>query len=882
MKKEIRYSGYSAQPSDYDCNDGELALALDLIHHRGAVRPIAPPDVVCAVSGWVAFIHITSLFRHYIVVEYDDTDSENIVDTVSWIDSSDPSTAHAISKDYSAEDVIQVTAIGNTLIVLTTGGIYYHLWKGSNTGYQKLGSELPELSLSFGLQGALKKTEQFTFTAQRTIDGLIIPEDDQAAFSQIIMAQVNKFIADEATGAGKFIFPFFVRYAYRLFDGTLSKQSAPILMLCSTSIAPVVAADTSGKVFYGHVLGVVHDLDFAALSSSEITALGNWSDIISSVEIFVSAPIYTYDQAGKCDRMIAHASYDCGYCVSKGSFGSYTSADHAIHDLKKVYENSGLSDFNPLTCPYVDIPHHSAEEVAREVKNRAVFYHLKSVKISELSTTRAVIDVDSGLLESLVTREVMTDDYDSHDALMPGYAFSYNSRLDLANMQKRLFTGFHAGAMFAVVEDNDLTRTPNPHNVTAYFCIKQDGRDIWVQGGTRQFDTTVQAFLYLYYPNTNAYKAVLAIGTDYFEVMLEKHAFLNGAFYFGGWSTISAATARQVYSLPTVDDAGGRVVEIRNKIYVSEVGNPFYFPVLGIVTVGTGTIMGISTAAKALSQGQFGQFPLYAFSSEGVWALEVSATGTFSARQPITRDVCIDKESITQIDNAVLFASDRGIMLLSGANATCISDAIDNKGVPFTFNYPAADDILELAGLADTFSEVSFATFLHGCRMLYAYDRQLIIVFNPSYAYAYAYSLESKLWGMIRSDLATRVPSYPEALAVTSGGNLVDWSKEGSISESQLLVSRPFKLDGPDFLKTVHAIIQRGHFVKGEVKAVLYGSRNLDDWFAVASSTDHYLRGFRGTPYKYFRIALVCDLERGESLSGASVEFDLRENDQLR
>ena len=60
------------------------------------------------------------------------------------------------------------------------------------------------------------------------------------------------------------------------------------------------------------------------------------------------------------------------------------------------------------------------------------------------------------------------------------------------------------------------------------------------------------------------------------------------------------------------------------------------------------------------------------------------------------------------------------------------------------------------------------------------------------------------------------------------------------------------------------------------------GSRNLDDWFAVASSTDHYLRGFRGTPYKYFRIALVCDLERGESLSGASVEFDLRENDQLR
>ena len=89
--------------------------------------------------------------------------------------------------------------------------------------------------------------------------------------------------------------------------------------------------------------------------------------------------------------------------------------------------------------------------------------------------------------------------------------------------------------------------------------------------------------------------------------------------------------------------------------------------------------MGISTAAKALSQGQFGQFPLYAFTDEGVWALEVNSSGGYSAKQPITRDVCISSDSITQIDTAVLFATDRGIMEISGSQTQCLTDIINGN-----------------------------------------------------------------------------------------------------------------------------------------------------------------------------------------------------------
>ena len=164
-------------------------------------------------------------------------------------------------------------------------------------------------------------------------------------------------------------------------------------------------------------------------------------------------------------------------------------------------------------------------------------------------------------------------------------------------------------------------------------------------------------------------------------------------------------------------DAEARV-SVPNKIYTSEVNNPFSFPLLGINTIGTGEIIGISTAAKALSEGQFGQFPLYAFTTDGVWALEVSATGSYSAKQPITRDVCLDGRSITQIDDAVLFATARGIMLISGSESICITDILDAEQPFLISQLPSAQKFVEnVASLSmDNVNYLPFQTFLTGCR----------------------------------------------------------------------------------------------------------------------------------------------------------------------
>ena len=160
--------------------------------------------------------------------------------------------------------------------------------------------------------------------------------------------------------------------------------------------------------------------------------------------------------------------------------------------------------------------------------------------------------------------------------------------------------------------------------------------------------------------------------------------------------------------------------------------------------------------------------------------------------------------------------------------------------------------------------------------MIYDYTNQHIIVYNPSVSYAYVYSLKSKTWGMIHSNIVDNVNSYPEALAMLGGNKLANFSISDVQNITALVVTRPFKLGTPDVLKTIDTIIQRGYFKNNHISQVLYGSRDMFNWHVVWSSKDKYLRGFRGSPYKCFRLALICKLDKSENIYGCTAQFTPR------
>lgn len=902
MTNELKYNGYSAEPSDYECADGDLATSIGLIQEEGAVKPLFPPSVVLSFERGltVKYIHETVNFRHYIlyhesgVLSYTD---ENKV--TYWT-----------LRNFKTTTIHEINSVGNTLIVLAADGMHYFLWK--NNAYLYLGTEIPELPLSFGLQGEVIKSkfEQSDFTRivfTKEINTVKIyndfDEDTKKEVTEQILAKVNKFIAEKATNEGKFLYPFLLRYAYRLYDGSLTKHSAPILMIASSDI-PIFAHirdflegdsyDMIGGFDY-QLYGVFHKIDYAAMSQVDIDNLKTWKDIIKSVDVFISAPIYTYDQNGECKRLIEDTP-DNSYCVCKHI---NQAASEDVLPLRYQYNtfrrliNNTYGEYNVWHS--VELPKRSEDTVKSDIKDCNLFYLLDNIKLDQLSLERKVIEVKKDYLQSLVTREVMTDDYDSHDKLIPNYSFTYNNRLNIANLNKVLFKGFNASSMFIysngyVTEAGQTNENRVP--VSVYFYINQDGKEIITKGDLGYFGVNMP-LLYLFYPNTNAYKAIIQStiaggSTTRYEVNLEKHNFLNGSFYFGGWEDIKTTTT----TIPAIST--DRTISLPNKIYTSEISNPFYFPVLGINTVGTGDILGISTAAKALSEGQFGQFPLYAFTSEGVWALEVSSTGTYSTKQPITRDVVLGKNSITQIDSAVLFATDRGIMLLSGSNAQCISDVLNSDEIWNISKLPNAKNLIILYGrkaddngqqkqiTQEDITFLSFRDFVKDCSMIYDYVNQRIIVYNPKVSYAYVYSFKSQNWGMMLSDITSNVNSYPEALANTKDNKLVNFSVPGTEVTTSLLITRPFTLNDANGFKTIDSIIQRGMFKSNHVQQVLYGSNDLENWHTVWSSVDRIMRGFRGTPYKAFRLALICSLEKGESIYGCSISYQQRLANKLR
>lgn len=908
MIKEIKYNGCTANPSDYECTDGDLATAIGFVPEDGTMKPALPPSLVLQLESGAAvkFIHETANFRHYIILKTNGS--------LQWWDGEEESTPTSLRTFTTT--LHQVTAVGNTLIVLASDGMHYFLWKVENEGYLYLGTEIPECPLSFGLQGEMLRTDEFTisFANINFFSGDVWKEftdENKSTITSQVLAKVNKFIADNSTNAGKFMFPFFVRYAYRLYDGTLTMHSAPILMVCSSDLAPqcfvtnLHGKDTSTSINSAklRLASMFHQLDYAVDSSSALDKLKNWDDIVKSVDIFVSKPIYTYDQNGQCTKFVNTDYSDC-YSICK-NVGQKASVDtYPLQYQKNRFSQLYAMTFSPTSLEVptwrLMLPQRDGDAIKQDITDNCLFYLLKSINVEDLKTERTIIPINKEYLQSLVTREVMTDDYDSHDKIIPQYSFTYNSRINICNIEKQLFEGYDCDSLlpytdgFVGLYTDDATPTQVNYTVgvEVYYYIKQDGRDIVARSNSGSLGMKAPV-LWLYHPNVNAYKAVLVI-TQYvsskmYEVHLEPHPLLNGAYYFGGWDGINSDGAQTISYYP--EATSDKSILLLNKIYTSEVNNPFYFPVLGINTVGTGNILGICAAAKALSEGQFGQFPLYAFTTEGVWALEVSNTGTYSAKQPITRDVVINPDSITQIDSAVLFATDRGIMHISGSTVQCISDSLNTADLFTIADLPRADKLVGIFNskadeseqiTLDNITLLPFNEFLRGCRMVYDYTNQRIIVYNASVRYAYVFSLKSKSWGMMRSDIVDNVNSYPEALAMADGAKLVDFSKPVAENITALIITRPFKMDDPNSFKTINTIIQRGMFRSTHVQQVLYGSNDLIHWHTVWSSVDKIMRGFRGTPYKAYRLALVCRFDKAESLYGCTVVYEPRMTNQVR
>lgn len=995
MIQEIKYGGYSAKPSDYISPDGELAQVGNLVPEDGELHPVFPPSQLLDLNGWqVLFSHNTPDYDHYIVLKNgglawcDDTVTE-LDDTAT-----DPDTPPTPISGFPGNVTInKVTAIGNTLVVLTSGGVEYVLWKGN--GYTYLGQQPPQVYFSFGLDSELvcypdRGANPTMFNGNVNGDNVPLPtwsgseagsyvppreriEGDQrpdtvcnvslkdiagdsdgggekAATVNLItnwaLGAVNTLVNRE-TQKGRFTQPFFIRYAYELYDGSTIMHSYPVLLV-PNSRAPILGLNSATTIAHGGLSLKANNNEriafrlrgrsyaFASSITFSYTVAGNldnWADIVRAINIYITPPVYTYDQDAQVYgwKEPETGFWDTFYTIARMSIShgwpsddddtpphqAYMFRDAFVNDTDNMQQTNGTygglvpesanSHLNgamfagfeahepdhpggfKLPSYLMDIPERSSTKMQDLLANESRFYKIASFAVDEMwDSESGTLSIQDGVLSSLAARPVLTDDYHSRDHLNPSTAFIFNGRLSLGNVLRTRHIPLPAATAWTRY---DYDQSGNPVQWLIGVNINDAGTTRYIYGAPTDTlrQNAINFPLYLFYPDASATSTLLTRNTTlrYFKAKLVEHAFLNGAYWLDDirhpmclrndlWgSTAPGSLAHDVVCVPGNFPVTPTATPINEqaKVYTSDVNNPFRFPVTGINTVGTGKILALCATTKPLSQGQFGQFPLYVFTNEGIWALESASDGTFATRHPVTRDICNNPESITQLDDSIVFATEQGIMQLVGGNTECISRQLH-----------------DITG--------DWQEFLDGCRITYDYINQRIILYHQpvtttsgktKYYPNYVLSLRDKEWGMMDGAFVYNINAYPYALVVNSDGKLMDISHPVVQTVTASLRTRPLKLNLPNVLKTVDTVIQRGMFDFNDatrdtkpVQSILEGSRDLYNWYTIASSTDHYLRFSSGTPYKFFRITLILKLKPGESVYGCTVQFTPRLTNQPR
>ena len=342
-------------------------------------------------------------------------------------------------------------------------------------------------------------------------------------------------------------------------------------------------------------------------------------------------------------------------------------------------------------------------------------------------------------------------------------------------------------------------------------------------------------------------------------------------------------------------------VEVRdNVLKVSEVDNPFSFPAKLTYAPSNRAIVAMCSNTVALSQGQFGQHPLYLFCADGIWAMSVDASGglVYTNHYPLAREVCINGDTVCGIDSGVVFASSKGLLMISGGNITPLSAPINEA--EYKGRALPADSVLRriasLVSLQNLFSDDSFVDYLGGAKVGFVYARRELVVSNSDYPYSYLLSLDSGQWNKVAHRFHSFVNSYPNFMAVAhSDGKslLLEWDEKSTGCTDFFLVTHPMMWGSKLHKRIMQLMLHATVFVgdgNGSFKGLacyILGSNDGENFRLISGSErrrDFCDLSFPYVPtqsYRYLSVAIVGNISSRSSIAAVELNVDAAWNNGL-
>ena len=566
-----------------------------------------------------------------------------------------------------------------------------------------------------------------------------------------------------------------LRYAYRLYDGSLVKHSAPLLICGPTNLLDMKATT---YVFSGN--NPVADSRVKVesykmqLNWIDLSSLAEWSDIIKSIDFFLS------------DEIGVTSSENISISIVKDSQIQW---QRVIEEIKK--------------------------STIKAIKDSSSFYLIHSHNIIPGSNNSILFPStpdDALILKNLLFKEVMTDDNFTHHKLGAGKSYVYNGRLNIADIKTTLFKGFSYNMFKWNSKYNGEDRVDYISALDAFkfrfeIELRIDGSIKKVFSDTYEtFSSPIYALFinpYLSYPDPRATK--IRIWTNYKydgvyhdwtyqELKLTQHDFLNISYFLNETllPTISVSS-----TTGTIGAQTPIFISEPNKLKVSSLNNPFNFPSINTYTIGNGRILGLMSNAMRTSDGQFGQYPMMAFTNERIYALNIG-TGevVYSNITPIS-NTTPTLDTLCQTPFGIVFVSNRGLYAINGQEVNFLSSQIEQEPLPLSFNEMmngVSTGITTLTnGTIHNFNQASFIEYTKGItNIVFNPLENELIICNSNFEYNYVYNVDSQMYYQSTEVIDVVVGNTYPNLFVTQNGSTSSILKDYYLSEPNSQVNASF------------------------------------------------------------------------------------------
>lgn len=833
----IPLKGINRASSDISCENGTMDELINLRHTNGSLQPIGDfPSVKDSHGQEIDFspyeriyLHRMPSFSHLIVFKEG---------KVFYLNDGQEEEIQGMPEDLLLTKDVSISYNANIIDIAyqnTEGNItkFYLYWDGDKYIYVDLDFITPLVEVV-----REEDTSSKEFSLELDAKWGDAPRLIYEQFPPFVNEKIYNF-KEKGIVLGNFTW----MYAVKLYDGTYIRTSP--LMFCSNMdkkdrvyINPyddesqIIEGDTDPYAFFTRLIlnrrkmaggggsvpyPVKHKVD-AVLNNRKLEIKFNSLEkikqakkFIISVDVFMSSPIMP------------------------------------IH-----LEGNNFDDIDNKEFPFLK----SAEELKKEYELKSTLFKVASYSIDEdldlnaESQTKSLYEEIN--LNNLEVSEKWEGDFDNYATSMSDISYLYNGKTHKARIKSQLGNVFPfkywqdqpilhqrptgiAEVPQTIINTEDLLETSILFTRTLIKGANGESIVVCKSGPipseylSNDNKTLNKASALLSYPDGRAYSMSLVVYINKDEIYgvtvpLKQHHMFNIAYYLSDdFRSLDFQDITNTFDQSWFNPSN-TIEERANIMKVSEVDNPFTYPIEQTYSIGSGQIIGLCSNTQAISTGQFGEYPLYAFCSDGIYVLGLgNGEVEYASIRPASRDVCNNPDSITPIDNAVVFSSNRGLLMIAGETVQELSTAIE--GTPYNFlSGISRIDLLQqaitndkLVQLLPSISTINFKEYIKKAVVGFIYnDNRELIVSNPNYDYSYIYSLDSNTWSKLDLKIDLFINNYPNLYALCKG-KLLDLTQEQDLGQKQtFFLTRPIKFNAQSYVRPIQAVL------RSLIKPVMY------------------------------------------------------------